>query len=87
MRLDTDDLDSLETQGLLGDVILHEMGHVIGFGTLWDTKGLLEGAIGSGGSDPHFVGADALWPSTTRAARRIPPAQRFRWRTWGNQGR
>ena len=33
---------------------------MIGFGTLWDTKGLLEGAIGSGGSDPHFVGADAM---------------------------
>ncbi len=60
MQLDTDDLDFLDAQGLLGDVILHEMGHVIGFGTLWDTKGLLAGAAGSGGSDPHFVGADAL---------------------------
>ena len=59
MRLDTDDLDALDAQGVLADVILHEMGHVIGFGTLWDTRGLLEGATGSGGSDPHFTGADA----------------------------
>ncbi len=36
MRFDTDDLETLESLGLLDDVILHEMGHVLGFGTLWD---------------------------------------------------
>jgi hypothetical protein len=35
MRFDSADLAELETAGLLQDVILHEMGHVLGFGTLW----------------------------------------------------
>jgi len=36
MRFDTADLQNLESAGLLDEVILHEMGHVLGFGTLWD---------------------------------------------------
>jgi len=60
MRLDTDDLDALDAAGLLGDVILHEMGHVLGFGTLWDTMGLLENATSGGGTDPHFTGLGAI---------------------------
>lgn len=36
MRFDTADLDNLEEGGSLQDVILHEMVHVLGFGTLWD---------------------------------------------------
>jgi hypothetical protein len=56
MRLDTDDLDALEAQGLLADVILHEMGHVLGFGTLWEMDSLLADA---GGADPHFTGPGA----------------------------
>jgi PKD repeat protein len=36
MRFDTADLETLESLGLLDEVILHEMGHVLGFGTLWD---------------------------------------------------
>jgi hypothetical protein len=32
------------------------MGHVLGIGSIWDTKGLLTGA---GGSDPRFIGAQA----------------------------
>lgn len=35
MRFDSDDLDGLLASGRLNDVILHEMGHVLGFGTLW----------------------------------------------------
>jgi PKD repeat protein len=35
MRFDVDDLDRLATLGWLKDVLLHEMGHVLGFGTLW----------------------------------------------------
>jgi hypothetical protein len=40
MEFDTADLASLETGGTLGDVIAHEMGHVIGFGTLWSSSGV-----------------------------------------------
>jgi hypothetical protein len=36
MRFDTADLANLEAQGALVDVIVHEMGHVLGFGTNWE---------------------------------------------------
>lgn len=36
MRFDSADLANLETQARLEDVFLHEMGHVLGFGTLWN---------------------------------------------------
>jgi hypothetical protein len=36
MEFDIADLPGLQASGRLNDVILHEMGHVLGFGTLWD---------------------------------------------------
>ena len=36
MQFDADDLAWMEQNGTLKDVILHEMGHVLGIGTLWD---------------------------------------------------
>ena len=36
MQLDKADLNALEAQGQLETVILHEMGHVLGIGTLWE---------------------------------------------------
>ena len=57
MRFDTADLDNLESQGRLKSVILHEMGHVLGIGTLWQSLNLLEGA---GGGDPTFTGSRTL---------------------------
>ncbi len=36
MRFDVADLASLESSGLLQSTILHEMGHVLGIGSLWD---------------------------------------------------
>jgi hypothetical protein len=59
MRFDTADLDVLESAGLLQVVILHEMAHVLGYGTLWPNRGLLADASLSGGTDPHFIGAEA----------------------------
>jgi len=56
MRFDTADVADLLATGTFDEVILHEMGHVLGFGTIWGGLGLLAGA---GGSDPHFVGAQA----------------------------
>ncbi len=35
MRFDTADVRGLISSGLLNSVILHEMGHVLGFGSLW----------------------------------------------------
>ena len=47
---------SLEASGQLYYVVLHEMGHVLGIGTLWQSLGLLAGA---GTADPRFLGVHA----------------------------
>lgn len=60
MILDTADATALEGQGLFDEVVLHEMGHVLGFGTIWSLQGLLVGPARTGGTDPHFVGPKAL---------------------------
>jgi hypothetical protein len=57
MRFDTADLAQLEAGGRLEAVVLHEMLHVLGFGSLWPGAGLVSGA---GGPDPYFTGASAL---------------------------
>ena len=36
MRFDTADLQTLDALGLLEDIVLHEMMHVLGFGIFWD---------------------------------------------------
>lgn len=56
MQFDTADLAALEADGSLYAVILHEMGHVLGIGTIWESLALLSGA---GGPSPSFVGAQA----------------------------
>ena len=55
MRFDIADLENLQNQGRLEAVILHEMLHVIGVGTLWSVKGLRSGTAPE--STPYFVGA------------------------------
>lgn len=55
MTFDEADLASMQASGTLNDVILHEMGHVIGIGTIWEIQSLLEG---KGGADPFFNGAN-----------------------------
>jgi hypothetical protein len=55
MIFDTADVAILEAQGLFDEVILHEMGHVLGFGTIWRPV-YLSLLSGGGGSDPAFVG-------------------------------
>lgn len=57
MRFDAADLASVEADGLLSEVILHEMGHVLGFGTVWTDLELLTGPFLEGGTDPHFTGS------------------------------
>jgi hypothetical protein len=51
-------LDSADmTLSLMRRVIIHEMGHALGFGTAWANRGLL---VGGGGTDPTFSGSQAL---------------------------
>lgn len=57
MQFDTADLKKMEQAGTLKDVITHEMGHVLGIGTIWTNKGLLSGASTS---NPSFRGTRAM---------------------------
>jgi hypothetical protein len=54
--LDADDLAGLAASGLLDEVVIHEMGHVLGIGTLWPASLV----TGSGGTDPFFSGPGAV---------------------------
>jgi hypothetical protein len=57
MFFDTDDLAFLEQNNILDEVVVHEMGHVLGFGTLWNVgRNLLQGS----NTDPRFVGPNAI---------------------------
>ena len=56
MQFDDADITRLEAEGSFADVILHEMAHVLGFGTLWTFNGLI---AASGTNDPRFTGPAA----------------------------
>jgi hypothetical protein len=53
MRFDQSDFTNLLSSGRLEAVVLHEMLHVVGVGSLWSTRGLL---VDAGTSDPRFTG-------------------------------
>ncbi|MGX1267847.1 leishmanolysin-related zinc metalloendopeptidase [Streptomyces phaeoluteigriseus] len=57
MRFDSADLAAMEEDGTLLDVITHEMGHVLGIGTLWGSFGLRKDFPGP---DPTFIGPAAM---------------------------
>jgi Leishmanolysin len=57
MSFDTADLAKMESEGTLNDVITHEMGHVLGVGTLTRRKRLIRGA---GTANPVFTGEGAM---------------------------
>ena len=56
IQFDSADLAQMEANGTLPDVVLHEIGHVLGIGTIWEARGLLTGA---GTSNPRFTGPQA----------------------------
>lgn len=55
-RLDSADVARMEQAGTLFSVALHEMGHVLGLGTLWSSRGLL-GNMNT--SNPGYYGRAA----------------------------
>lgn len=72
MTFDTADLPSLESAGQLDQVILHEMGHVLGIGTVWTDLGLLIGA-NSDTSSFNGTGAKSAWTTLGGASgSRVP---------------
>ncbi len=71
MSFDSADLARMEAEGSLVRVIMHEMGHVIGIGTIWPHLGLLQGA---GTINPTFTGAKAMqeFAALTGSATPVP---------------
>jgi len=65
MEFDVADVASMLSSGTLRAVIEHELGHVLGIGTLWDTSWMSTGGSrhllsGAGGSNPTFKGGAAV---------------------------
>jgi len=56
MQFDSADVANLESSGQFANTIIHEMGHILGIGTIWSSKGVLNGA---GTGNPTFTGAAA----------------------------
>jgi hypothetical protein len=56
LEFDLADLERLESEGLLADAVAHEIGHVLGIGTLWTRLNLL---VGIDSPNPGFVGKRA----------------------------
>ena len=64
IRFDRADLDEMHTTGLLDEVALHEIIHVMGIGTHFAALGLA-----AGGADRHFTGPGPLRRSMRLVAR------------------
>jgi hypothetical protein len=61
MRFDAADVASMEANGSYGSVIMHEMGHVLGIGTLWTYFSLLQSPSSAGSPlDTYFSGANGI---------------------------
>lgn len=62
LRLDAADLATLQESDAMEEVIIHEIGHLLGIGTVWDELGLLinPSLPDSLGADTHFRGPLAL---------------------------
>lgn len=59
--LDEADVASLESRGLLEATVVHEMAHVLGFGTVWPDHGLLVNpSENNPNADTHFKGPLAI---------------------------
>jgi len=75
MNFDTADIADLAANGGLLDVIKHEMGHALGFGSLWQENGLTRVVNGQ----TQYVGSAALAKyraeSGNRGARWVPVEQ------------
>ncbi|MYG80731.1 MAG: hypothetical protein F4187_02680 [Gemmatimonadetes bacterium] len=62
IRLDEADAAALEARGKLHSVVVHELAHTLGFGTLWELKDLLRNPSfpDSPNADTHFAGPLAI---------------------------
>lgn len=65
MKFDEADIQTYITSGRFESVVLHEMNHVVGFGTIWEDKNLLQNAVYAdttltGSTNPRYMGAAAI---------------------------
>ncbi|HEX6039638.1 leishmanolysin-related zinc metalloendopeptidase [Longimicrobium sp.] len=62
MRFDAADMEEMESEGLLENVIRHEMGHVLGIGSLWSFRGFLANPSPVGGPvlDTYYTGSNGI---------------------------
>ena len=62
IELDEDDVNRLEAQGALISTVTHEFGHVLGFGSLWESRGFLKdpSVDANASADTHFDGPLAV---------------------------
>ncbi|MPY66919.1 hypothetical protein F8S09_09480 [Deinococcus sp. SDU3-2] len=60
MQFDSADLASMEANGTLTGVILHEMGHVLGIGTLWNRFLAADAASCTAATQVQYTGAAGL---------------------------
>jgi hypothetical protein len=62
MEFDSADMVTLDQNDALQSVVLHEMAHVLGLGTIWGTLGFVQNPSlpSSSGADTHFDGPRAI---------------------------
>ena len=62
IRFDSEDLPNLEDTGVLVNIVIHEMGHVLGIGTIWPQFRLLVNPSlpSNANADTHFAGPLAI---------------------------
>ncbi len=62
IRFDVVDLMNLESAGSMLDIVLHEMGHVLGIGSVWPLFDLIANPSvpSNAGADTHFTGPLAI---------------------------
>jgi hypothetical protein len=85
MRFDAADVANLEASGRFVDVVLHEMGHVLGLSSsIWIPFGLLHDASSEGNVlDTYFSGAraiaafDAIGGSSYTGGRKVPVENQY----------
>lgn len=58
MSFDVQDLQALVDNNSLERVVMHEMAHVLGMGTLWDR--FREGSAGDSDNDPRYIGVNGI---------------------------
>ena len=65
MEFDVADANAYQAAGLFDDIVLHEMLHTVGFGTIWSSLGLISGSSFNGALANAVYPGSALIPLET----------------------